>query len=435
MTATVATTDLINLLRDARARTDELTTDLSDEQMVPSKLATVNPLLWEIGHVAYFYEFFILRQLYGREPIIADADNIYDSINIPHEVRWDLPVLSREKTYQYMSDVLEALVDRLDGDEASEQDSFIYQFGAFHEGMHDEAFLWARQTFGYQAPIFKDSIKENGIDTRSGDDFIEIPGGTWLLGSSKEAPFLFDNEKWGHEVRVNPFRIARKGVSNAEFAAFVDDQGYTRKEFWSADGWQWVQKNNISNPVYWRQEGPGQWSERRFDHWAPLSPNHAVIHVCAHEADAYCRWAGVRLPTEAEWEVACLAVPDGDGFSNDGRRFPWGSTKPTTDQANVDGLRLGTIDVGAMPEGDSPFGCRQMIGNVWEWTANTFGPFPGFAPDSYEDYSQPLFGDTRVLRGGAWTTRSHYVNAKYRNYFEPDRRDVFAGFRVCKDVA
>ena len=433
MTATVATTDLINLLRDARARTLELITDLSDEQLAPPKLATVNPLLWEIGHVAYFYEFFILRQLYGRESIIANADKIYDSINIPHEVRWDLPVLSREMTYQYMSDVLDALVDRLEGDEASEQDSFIYQFGAFHEGMHDEAFLWARQTFGYQAPIFKGAIKSNNINRSPHDGFVEIPGGTWLLGSPKEAPFLFDNEKWGHEVQVNPFRIARAAVTNTEFAAFVNDQGYTREEFWSADGWVWLQQNNVEYPVYWQQDGTQQWSERRFDRWAPLEPHRAVIHVCAHEADAYCRWADVRLPTETEWEVAALATPDGNSFSYDGRRYPWGNDKPMPVQAHLDGFVSGTIDVGAIPEGDSPLGCRQMIGNVWEWTANTFGPFPGFAPDSYEDYSQPLFGETRVLRGGAWTTRSHYVNAKYRNYFEPDRRDVFAGFRVCQD--
>ena len=433
MTATVATTELITLLRDARARTLELITDLSDEQMVPPKLATVNPLLWEIGHVAYFYEYFILRQLYGRESIIADADKIYDSINISHEVRWDLPVLSREKTYQYMSDVLEALVERLAGDEASEQDSFIYQFGAFHEGMHDEAFLWARQTFGYQAPIFKNAIELSGIEHSPCDGFIEIPGGTWLLGSSKDAPFLFDNEKWAHEVKVKPFSIARAVVSNAEFAAFVDAQGYDREEFWSPAGWLWRNKNKIEHPVYWRKDGPQQWSERRFDQWVPLAPENAVIHVCHYEAEAYCHWAGVRLPREIEWEVAALALPDGDGFGWDGRRYPWGNEKPTPAQANLDSFALGAMDVSALPEGDSPFGCRQMIGNVWEWTADTFGPYPGFAPDSYEDYSQPLFGETRVLRGGAWTTRSHYVNAKYRNYFEPDRRDVFAGFRVCRD--
>ncbi|MGA0392430.1 MAG: selenoneine synthase SenA [Rhodospirillales bacterium] len=433
MTASVATTDLIELLHDARSRTLELVTDLSDEQLIPPKLETVNPLLWEIGHVAYFYEYFILRKLYGYEPIIGNADEIYDSINIPHDVRWDLPVLSREETHQYLENVLNALVDRLEGDAASEQDSFIYQFGAFHEGMHDEAFLWARQTFGYQTPVLKNTIANSGSGGAL-DGFADVPGGEWMLGSPKDAAFLFDNEKWAHPVNVAPFQISRSAVTNAEFVAFVEDSGYQRNEFWSDEGWQWRKKTGAEHPVYWRTEGPLSWSERHFDQWRPLSPDNAVIHVCAYEADAYCRWAGVRLPSETEWEVACLALPDGDGFTDDGRTYPWGKEKPAAAQANLDAVRLGTIDVGALTDGDSPFGCRQMIGNVWEWTASPFGPFPGFAPDSYEDYSQPLFGDTRVLRGGAWTTRSHYVNGKYRNYFEPHRRDVFAGFRVCKDA-
>lgn len=241
MTASVATTDLIELLHDARSRTLELVTDLSDEQLIPPKLETVNPLLWEIGHVAYFYEYFILRKLYGYEPIIGNADEIYDSINIPHDVRWDLPVLSREETHQYLENVLNALVDRLEGDAASEQDSFIYQFGAFHEGMHDEAFLWARQTFGYQTPVLKNTIANSGSGGAL-DGFADVPGGEWMLGSPKDAAFLFDNEKWAHPVNVAPFQISRSAVTNAEFVAFVEDSGYQRNEFWSDEGWQWRKK-------------------------------------------------------------------------------------------------------------------------------------------------------------------------------------------------
>jgi iron(II)-dependent oxidoreductase len=159
----------------------------------------------------------------------------------------------------------------------------------------------------------------------------------------------------------------------------------------------------------------------------------ALIHVCWHEAQAYCRWAGRRLPTEAEWEVAAAAEPSADGRSlaSSKRRFPWGSEAPRPDQANLDGYALGTVDVGAHAAGDSAFGCRQMIGNVWEWTQDTFAPYPGFVPDMYQDYSQPLFNITKVLRGGAWTTRARMIRNTWRTYYGPDRNDVFAGFRTC----
>ncbi|MEQ8193001.1 MAG: selenoneine synthase SenA [Rhodospirillales bacterium] len=435
MTATVSTSRLADLLRDARARTLELVSDLDDGQLMGPKLETVNPLLWEIGHVAYFYEYFILRQLYGRAPILANADELYDSIAIPHAVRWDLPLLSRTETHRYMNDVLDALIERLPGDEgeADAQDSFIYQFGAFHEDMHGEAFAWTRQTLAYPTPALAGARHGAAAPAEPLGGFAEIPGGTWRLGSPRGAAFVFDNEKWAHAVTLAPFRIARTAVSNAAFAAFVDDGGYGDARWWSEAGWRWRCRAGAKHPLYWRADGPGRWSERRFDRWVPLDPACAAVHVCAHEAEAYCAWAGGRLPREAEWEAACLALPDGGGFADDGRRYPWGDAAPAPAHAALDGRALGSVDVAAFSEGDSPFGCRQMIGNVWEWTATTFAPFPGFAPDAYRDYSQPLFGSTRVLRGGAWTTRSHYVDGKHRNYFEPDRRDVFAGFRLCRD--
>ena len=154
--------------------------------------------------------------------------------------------------------------------------------------------------------------------------------------------------------------------------------------------------------------------------------------ICWHEARAYCRWAECRLPTELEWEVAAAGQPDASGdLSNEKRHYPWGDRKPVSHLANLDGSALGTIAVGALPESDSAFGCRQMIGNVWEWTENTFGPYPGFVPDMYADYSQPLFGKTKVLRGGAWTTRGRMIRNTWRTYYGPERNDVFAGFRTC----
>jgi iron(II)-dependent oxidoreductase len=435
MTAPVSTAHLISNLQDARNRTLELVRDLDEGQLMGPMLATVNPLRWEIAHTAYFYEFFILRQLYGYESVLGDrADRLYDSIAVAHDDRWDLPLLNRAETLSYMQAVFDRLAERLGDGMATEQDSFIYQFGIFHEDMHDEAFLWARQTLAYPTPslaIAADVSAERAAGPHPG--WAAVPGGSFPLGAARDAPFLFDNEKWGHSVTIEPFEIAKAPVSNQQFQAFVDDGGYDREAFWDAGGWRWRQQAEAAHPVYWQPDGPGNWLLRRFERTLPLPAHEPVIHVNWYEANAYCRWAGQRLPTEAEWEAAALGETAANGaLAAAKRRYPWGETAPDPTRANLDARALGPIDVGALGAGDSAFGCRQMLGNVWEWTADTFQPFPGFAPDAYKEYSGMLFGDTKVLRGGAWTTRGRMIHGTYRNYFEPHRHNVFSGFRTCR---
>jgi iron(II)-dependent oxidoreductase len=211
-------------------------------------------------------------------------------------------------------------------------------------------------------------------------------------------------------------------VTNGEFKQFVEDNGYSRSELWTTYGWRWRCGANAEHPVYWCGEGNGGWLRRNFDEWVALDERLPVIHVNWHEADAYCRWAGRRLPTEAEWEVAASAAPVGHK-----RAFPWGNTSPTPERANLDSRALGCIPADALPAGDSAFGCRQMIGNVWEWTASDFQPYPGFVPGPYKEYSEPWFENHKVLRGGCWATRSHLIRNTYRNFYTPDRRDVWAG--------
>jgi len=239
---------------------------------------------------------------------------------------------------------------------------------------------------------------------------------------------VFDNEKWAHPVELQPFAIGRAPVTQAEFAAFVEADGYGRSELWSEAGWNWRKMAGARQPTYWCRQGGG-WLRRDFDRWVPLEPSRPVIHVNWYEADAYCRWAGRRLPTEAEWEAA--AATGGPELAAPKRRFPWGEGAPDATRARLDGHALGCCDVGALPAGDSHFGCRQMIGNVWEWTASDFLPYPGFVADPYHDYSQPWFGTHKVLRGGAWTTRARLLRNSWRNFYKPDRRDVWAGFRTC----
>jgi len=256
---------------------------------------------------------------------------------------------------------------------------------------------------------------------------VEVSGGTFQLGASRGEGFVFDNEKWSHPTHVPPFRIARAPVTNAEFAAFVDAGGYRREDLWCRDGWSWRLRSQAEHPVYWRREG-SEWCQRTCEDWRPLQPHQPAIHVNWYEADAYCRWAHRRLPTEAEWEFAATTPRQGNGCK---RRYPWGDEPPEAGRANLFGVRAGVADVAAFAAGDSGWGCRQMLGNVWEWTADWFGPYPGFVRDPYREYSEPWFGNHKVLRGGSFATRGSLLRGTWRNFFTPERRDVFAGFRTC----
>jgi iron(II)-dependent oxidoreductase len=232
---------------------------------------------------------------------------------------------------------------------------------------------------------------------------------------------------------IAPFAISKTAVSSGQFRNFVEDNGYKRSELWTA-GWL-----ALANRRRGRTSGvlAPRWSRslgrRNFDKWVALDERLPVIHVNWYEASAYCRWAGRRLPTEAEWEIAASVEPtaDGRGLTTRKRRYPWGDDLPTPERANLDWRALGCMPLDALPAGDSAFGCRQMIGNVWEWTASDFNPYPGFIAGPYKEYSEPWFGDHKVLRGGCWVTRSRLIHNSYRNFYTPDRSDVWAGFRTC----
>ena len=422
---------LTGQLRDARERTLCLIRGLDAQQMMGPRLAIVNPLRWEIGHAAYFYEYWVLRQHLGEPAVFPAVDELYDSISIAHDDRWDLPLPDLDDTLDYMREVQTRVTRHLQQDGPDARRDYLVQYAVFHEDMHTEAFTYTRQTLGYPAPAIGHADKDEAATDELFTD-VCIPGGTFLLGADRQDGFVFDNEKWGEPHQVAPFRIARTAVTQGEFAGFVDAGGYRAREYWSDEGWEWRQGQGRDQPVYWRRTDDG-WQRRHFDRWLPLQSRAAMIHVSWHEAQAYCRWAGRRLPSELEWEVAAAGQPgtDGQSLGPSKRRYPWGEDEPTAKRANLDGYALGTIDVTSLPAGDSAFGCRQMIGNVWEWTDTEFGPYAGFEPDMYADYSQPLFGNTRVLRGGGWATRGRLIRNTWRNYYGPGRNDVFAGFRTC----
>lgn len=443
MRETVDVDELVGLLTEARTRTLELVADLTPEDWLGPRLPIVNPPLWEVGHLAWFQEKWLLRHLLGEPPIRPDMDALYDSAAIPHDVRWDLPLPPPEVTRRLMQRTLESCTDVILSNPRNEATRYFGLLALFHEDMHAEALTYTRQTLGRAAPSLSlpsQRPAENGsasaADTRIGGGAwpgdVEIPGGRFPLGATPNGSFVFDNEKWAHPVEVAPFLMARAPITNAEFAAFTDDGGYSEDRWWSGAGGDWKRATGARHPVYWRREAPGRWLRRVFDQEVSLEANLPVLHVNWYEAEAYCRWAGRRLPTEAEWEMAAAGDPESLGAgSPQKRRFPWGDEPPTPERANLDWRAGGVVEVGALPASDSAFGCRQMIGNVWEWTSDDFAPYPGFEVDPYQEYSAPWFGTHKVLRGGCWTTRAHLIRTTWRNFYTPDRRDVWAGFRTC----
>ncbi|MGI9657476.1 MAG: SUMF1/EgtB/PvdO family nonheme iron enzyme [Gaiellaceae bacterium] len=374
---------LMDWVADARARTIELVADLTDQQLRTKKLKIVNPLDWEIGHAAYFAELFVLRARQGRSPRLPEADSLFDSTAIEHDVRWDLPLPDRNGLYTYLHEVREDLLEFVASAKTSGLDPEAFYrclLAVFHEDMHTEAFTYTRQTMGYPPPELENlaGTRAQGAGPVLGD--AAVPGGRFRLGAELDAGFVLDNEAWAHEMTVEPFQIALTAVTQEEFAGFVEDCGYENGDYWSEDGWSWRESTGARAPLYWRRGARGIWERRDFDRWVPLEPRRAVIHVCWYEADAFARYQGRRLPTELEWEVAAAADPtaDGRGLAPTKRVYPWGSDPPTPNRANLDWAAMGTLDVDALPDSVSAFGCRQMIGNVWEWTEDTFAPYPGF---------------------------------------------------------
>ena len=419
---------LLDPLLDARRVELALLDDLTDAQMLGARAHFLEPPIWEMGHVGWFQEYWLLRGHGGADSILPGADAIYDSFNVSYTRRWDHRFPSRAATLAYITEVLRRSVARLESREPRGDEAYFYTLAALHEDMHAENLTAILQTLGYARPAsLPPAPGSPPVDPEFRSHDVTVPGGVFMLGADPGEPFVFDNEKWAHPVEVAPFRIAATPVTNAEFQAFVDDGGYRRREWWGRRGWDWRRREGAEHPLFWSPQGRGCWFERRFDRLVPLDPWHPVVHVNWYEAEAFCRWAGRRLPTEAEWEMAATLDP----ATGRKHRFPWGAEPPTPERANLDYRAGGPIDVRALPEGDSPVGCRQMVGNVWEWVADTFEPYPGFACDPYKEYSEPHFGGKHVLKGGCWTTRSRLIRGTWRNFFKRQRRNVIAGFRTA----
>lgn len=424
---------LIDQLTEARVRTLLLIQGVCEEDLHKQHSPLMGPILWDLGHIAEFEHLWLAVNL-GGVVQFGEMPGLYNPFEHPRRVRGELELPSLHETLRHLADVRRRVLEGLRCfDAASDspllRNGYVYTMVAQHEHQHQETILQTlqlKQGQPYAAPrAFLPPIESLALPH---GEMVRFPGGTVELGTNDRTA-AYDNERPLHTVQLEPFRIDVSPVTNGEFIDFIEAGGYTNRGLWSDTGWQWLQENEVTAPLYWTFDR-AEWHAQRYDRVAPVDPDHPVCHVSYYEAEAYATWVGKRLPTEAEWEAAATWDPR----TNSKRAYPWGDEPPTVLDANIDQLMFDTTPAGAYTRNVSPIGCYGMIGDVWEWTSTSFHPYPGFETFPYPEYSEVFFGpESKVLRGGSWATRPLVARSTFRNWDYPIRRQIFSGFRCARD--
>ena len=419
-------------LERARRRTLDLLAPVPEEDQMRQHSPLMSPLVWDLAHIGHFEELWLVQRIAGTPLTDERFADIYDAFRHARSERASLPLLRPVEARDYLEAVRQRALETLERVELSPSDplvagGFVYGLVIQHEHQHDETMLATIQ--------LREAGEYPGLDGRAAtgrlpsEAEVLVEGGSFVLGTDGE-PWAYDNERPAHEMELGPFWIDATPVTNGAYLEFVEAGGYRDRGLWSRTGWAWRRQARVEHPHFWSRDGEGSWARLRFGRLEPLPPAEPVQHVSWHEASAYARWAGKRLPTEAEWEKAASWDPGGRKH-----RYPWGDERPAPEHANLGGLLLSPASAGSYAEGASPWGCEQMIGDVWEWTASDFLPYPGFRAFPYREYSEVFFGpEYKVLRGGSWATDGAAVRATFRNWDFPVRRHIFAGFRCARDA-
>ncbi len=418
-------------LSEARERTLMLIEPLSDEELLTQHDPLMSPIIWDIGHIAHFEELWLTRNLEGTIEF-SEMPGIYNPFENPRAVRGTLPLQPRAQMLGELERIRVAVLERLEHAEFDDSNpllrsGYVYNMVLQHEYQHNETILQTLQLKQGDPYVAPRQIEFGELPAPE-PEMVSISGGHVLMGTNDIA-VAYDNERPQHSVNVAPFRIDRYPVTNGAFLQFMNDGGYEREGLWSEKGREWLRGSEIVSPKYWEREG-NAWFQRTFDRRRPVDPARPVCHVCFYEADAFARWAGKRLPTEQEWECAA----SWNRVARETRLYPWGDSRPTQQNSNIDQLAFDTAPVETFSNFASPAGCIAMIGDVWEWTSSDFHGYPGFLPFPYPEYSQLFFGsEYKVMRGGSWATRSGAIRNTFRNWDYPIRRQIFAGFRCAQD--
>ncbi len=430
---------LARRLERVRERTLALIAPLEWATLRKQHVPILSPIVWDLGHVANFEELWLIQRAAGEAPLDDAYGAMFDAMLNPRQDRERLALPDQRVLFTYLGQVRERSLETLErwaerGDEGDRllADAFVFELVAEHEEQHQETILQALQVMA--EPPYTPALRRRtppGGAVPGG--MIEIAAGRFEMGTDGPG-FVYDNERGAHAVELPAFAIDPAPVTQGAYLRFIEDGGYRRRELWSEAGWRWREETGARAPGNWlAAEGAGGgWWLRTMDRLRPLPEREPVSHVAYWEAEAYARWAGKRLPTEAEWEKAATWDP----ASERKRRYPWGDEPPTPERANLDQLAFGPAEVGAYPAGVSAYGVHQMVGDVWEWTASDFRAYPGFEAYPYAEYSEVFFGpDYQVLRGGSWATRPVIARATFRNWDYPIRRQIFTGFRCARDTA
>ncbi|MEQ9454365.1 MAG: ergothioneine biosynthesis protein EgtB [Phycisphaeraceae bacterium] len=403
----------------SRAASDNLCKGLEPEDLVIQSMSEVSPLKWHLAHTTWFYEQFVLEPrtpnyhwYHEQYPFLFNS--YYQTVG-PMHCRAERGLLSRptvQEVYAYRKAIDHRIAELLDSirDEDLPSLAGIMELGRHHEQQHQELILTDIKHIFSSNPLMPAYHPEQPPAHQATRDqaWVPITGGRHVIGHANQ-DFCFDNEQPRHEVLIQSFELADRLVTNAEFQGFIDDGGYQRHDLWLSMGWDAVNKHNWTSPLYWFRQS-NRWMEYALNGPRPLHDHEPVSHISYFEADAYARWAGHRLPTEAEWETAAQHTQVNGNLAEQRHYHP-------------------------VPADDAP-GLRQMFGDTWEWTASPYTAYPGYKPHSgaIGEYNGKFMCNQYVLRGGSCATPASHIRHSYRNFFYPDTRWQFTGLRLARDT-
>jgi iron(II)-dependent oxidoreductase len=436
--------ELIEMLAITHNRTvdfmEEVINNKTNSAEYNLEIGKTNPLLWQFGHILFFWEHKTLRLLDIEEKIVnklslKNSSDIYDSFIVNLEDRYTIEQYDIETILKCYNSLFQYLRVLLNSDDLKFNSTTFYLIflSLLHNEMHNESILYTLKLLNKQKPSILGKIRLPYTNTNSvKHKMILVEGNVFIQGiASDRYNFTFDNEQPGFKVTINDFNISKYPVTELQYLQFILDGGYRDEKYWCKPGWRWLTKKSFDKPMYWKSNGGSyivmEWSTT--GSYERSIGEYPVCHISWYEACAYCRYVGGRLPTESEWEY--LATEGGSNLNPpiDGNLdYKYGSIVPVNFDPDS------CSDKGRTNRWSNSLGVHQLFGNCWEWCQEPIYPYDGFTIDPvYREMSYPFFGYKKICRGGCWAVPKYLINCRYRNAQMPDNRTQFIGFRVVKN--